>query len=127
MGVTEVANKLGIPRTTYGNFENETEPDVATIKLIAEALGVHYVEIIDGPGAKVPEIPQAEDYEVEVKMKRSDIEMLRFSLNELGRVFQRAFQLETEKPLDHPSGNPVSDNIKPRRMKGKKPTKRDNV
>lgn len=127
LGVTEMAKRLGIARTTYANFEKETEPSVDRIKSIAEVLGVHYVEIIDGPGSEVPTIPKSDDREIEIKIKRSDIETLRVSLNALGKVFQHAFQLETDKPQGPPSGTQPSGSIRPLRLKLKKGGKKGSV
>jgi transcriptional regulator with XRE-family HTH domain len=42
-----VADKLGVKRTTFANWEKDTEPEMTIIKSIAEILGVNYIDIID--------------------------------------------------------------------------------
>lgn len=41
-----MADALGVKRTTYANWEQKIEPDLTTIKSIAEILGVDFSQII---------------------------------------------------------------------------------
>lgn len=49
----EIADKLGVSRTTYANWENETEPTLTIIKSLADYFKVHYTQIIDGVATDV--------------------------------------------------------------------------
>lgn len=44
----EVANKLGIDRDTYKNWEIKTAPDLATINRIGKAIGVAPISLLYG-------------------------------------------------------------------------------
>lgn len=43
----EIANLLGVKRTTYANWEEKTEPSITKIKEIAEILGVSFYDLIN--------------------------------------------------------------------------------
>lgn len=43
----EMAHLLGVKRTTYANWEENTEPAIATIKDIAKILGIEFYSLIE--------------------------------------------------------------------------------
>lgn len=43
----EMADLLGVKRTTYANWESTTEPNIATIKKISQILGVEFSQLIN--------------------------------------------------------------------------------
>ena len=42
----EIADLIGVKRTTYANWENNTEPDMTTIKSLSKILGVSVSDIL---------------------------------------------------------------------------------
>lgn len=44
----EIAKKISVSRSTYKNWEENTEPDLANLKTIAEALGVQPYVLLKG-------------------------------------------------------------------------------
>lgn len=54
-----MADKLGVPRTTYINWESQTEPELTIIKSLADIFGVHYVQVIDGIEADIKNLPNS--------------------------------------------------------------------
>lgn len=44
----EIAKKINVSRSTYKNWEENTEPDLANLKTIAEALGVQPYVLLKG-------------------------------------------------------------------------------
>jgi transcriptional regulator with XRE-family HTH domain len=43
----EMSKMLGLSRTTYANWETETEPNVATLKRIAQILGIEFSQLVN--------------------------------------------------------------------------------
>lgn len=95
--IVDVAEKLGVSRTTYSNWENETEPTIAVIKQIADVFGVHYIEIIEGYGASMPDIKPRPDIQFNFSMSATELDNLKASLNVLGKVFSSEHHLKTER------------------------------
>ncbi|MBA3673474.1 MAG: helix-turn-helix transcriptional regulator [Chitinophagaceae bacterium] len=46
----EMAGLLGVKRTTYANWETNTEPDIETIRKIAQILGVKFSQLVSDAG-----------------------------------------------------------------------------
>ena len=88
----EAAKLLGVGRTTYQNWENNTEPDIARIKQIADVFGVHYVQVIDGQDAEIPD-PTIKDEDVYVTIKRSELAKFKINLDALDLIFSDALGL----------------------------------
>lgn len=54
----QMADKLGVKRSTYNNWEGGTEPDLTTIQSIAAILQVDYTELITGRHAELKTLPE---------------------------------------------------------------------
>lgn len=117
-----VAERMGLKRDTYKNWEIDTEPDLATIKTIAAAIGVPAYtllkDIIDYSNAA----ETRPDVKYTITLPADHVDKLKFSLNVLGSIFSPVSDLGK---LEYPMVEDISDNKTSRSLKSQKGKQKD--
>lgn len=121
-----IAERMGIDRDTYKNWEGTTEPDLATIKTIAAAIGIPpyrlLMDIIDFSGAVNDERP---DQQYSFTLTAAEADKIRFSLGVLDLAFAPGPSSGRYKRQDIEDLK-IEDNKKPRSSKSVKNKQKDN-
>jgi len=104
----EMAQKLGIPRSTYANYESNTrEPNNAILQKIATVLGVSKFDLLYDPDKIKAELQIMDKYAEHIQNKKleanKEYERLYYEINNLLSEFDYdspAYEVQTEDNFD---------------------------